>query len=73
MSHTRMTTLAVILSELSPLDGFRCNSVSALYLEDPLEYNNDTSQLCRTGHDDVSCTRMTTLIFMLSELPSLDG
>ena len=25
-------------------------------------------QLCRTGHDDVSCTRMTTLAFILPEL-----
>ena len=30
-------------------------------------------QLCRTGHDNVSRTRMTTLIFILSELSSLDG
>ena len=34
----------------------------------PFEYNLDTSQLCRTGHDDVSRTRMTTLAFILSEL-----
>ena len=33
-----------------------------------LEYNHDISQLCRTGHDDVSRTRMTTLAFILSEL-----
>ena len=31
------------------------------------------SQLCRTGHDDVSRTRMTTLAFMFSELFPLDG
>ena len=72
MSRTRMTTLAFILSELFPLDGFRCNFVSAPYLENRLEYNHDTSQLCRTGHDDVSHTKMTTLIFILSELSSLD-
>ena len=29
MLHTRMTTLDFILSELFPLDGFRCNFVSA--------------------------------------------
>ena len=29
VSRTRMTTLAFILSELFPLDGFRCNFVSA--------------------------------------------
>ena len=38
-----------------------------------LEYNHDTSQLCRTGHEDVSHIRMTTLIFILSELSSLHG
>ena len=38
-----------------------------------LEYNHDTSQLCRTGHDDVARTRMTTLGFILSELFPLDG
>ena len=37
-----------------------------------LEYNNDTSQLYRTGHDDVSRTRMTTLAFILSDLFPLD-
>ena len=72
MLRTRMTTLAFTLSELFPLGGFRCNFVPALLLEYPLEYNHDTSQLCRTGHDDVSRTRMTTLIFILSELSSLD-
>ena len=41
--------------------------------EYPLEYNHDTSQLCRTGHDDVLHTRMTTLAFILSELFPLDG
>ena len=47
MLRTRMTTLAFVLSELFPLDVFRCNFVSAY----PLEYNHDTSQLYRTGHD----------------------
>ena len=72
VSRTRMTTLAFILSELFPLDCFRCNFMSALYLEYPLEYNHDTSQLCRTGHEDVSYTKMTTLAFILSELLLLD-
>ena len=36
-------------------------------------YNHDTSQVCRTDYDDVSRTRMTTVIFILSELFSLDG
>ena len=62
---SKMTTLAFILSELFPLDGFRCNFVSASQLKSRLECNHDTSQLCRTGQDDVSRrTRMTTLIFV---------
>ena len=75
VSRTRMTTLTFILSELFPLDCFRCNFVSALKLEYPLEYNHDTSLLCtcRTGHDDVSRTRMTTLAFTLSELCPFGG
>ena len=47
--------------------------MSGLYLEYPLEYKHDTSQLFRTGHDDVLYTRMTILAFILSELFSLDG
>ena len=31
--------------------------VSAQLLEYRSEYFDDTSQLCRTGHDDVSCTK----------------
>ena len=73
MSHTRMATLTVIRFELFPLDHFSCNFVSALYLKYPLEYNHDTSQLCRTGYDNVSRTRITTLAFILSELFALDG
>ena len=49
---------------------FSCIFVSTLYLEYPLEYNHDTSQLCRTGHDDMSRTRMTTsLSYFLSYFP----
>ena len=39
--------------------------MSALELEYPLEYNHDALQLCKTDHDDVSRTRMTTLAFIL--------
>ena len=46
MSRTRITTLAFILSELLPLDGLRCNFVSAPYLEYLLLYYHDTIQLC---------------------------
>ena len=59
--------------KMSPLRCFLCIFVSALLLEYPSEYNHDTSQLCRTGHDDMSRTRMTTLAFILSELFPLDG
>ena len=73
MLHTGMATFAFVFSELFPLDHFRCNFVFDKKLEYPLEYNHDTSKLCRTGHDDVSRTRMTTLAFILSELFPLDG
>ena len=46
---------------------------SYLLLEYPLEYVHDISQLGRTGHDDVSQSRMETLTFILSELFPLDG
>ena len=69
MSGTRMTTLTFILSELFPLDGFRCNFTSAPYLECLwyiiiILYSYD-----KLGN--VSHTRMTTLTFILPELPSL--
>ena len=73
MSHTRLASLAVILPELLTLDHFRFNFVSAPLLEYSLEYNHDTSLLCRTAHDDVLHTRMTTLAFILSELLALNG
>ena len=73
MSCTRMTTLAFILSEFLSLDCFRCNLVSAPSLEYPLIYYHDTSQLCRTGLDNVSRTKMTTLAFILFKLLLLDG
>ena len=47
------------------------SSATPLSAEFWLEYNHDTSQLCRTGHDDVSRTRMTSW-FILSELFPLD-
>ena len=65
--------LAFILSDLFPLDGFRCNFVSAPYLENRLEYFHDTLWLYSTGHDDVSHTRMATVTIILSELFPLDG
>ena len=68
MSRTRMATLAVILSELFPLDCFRCSFVSAPLFENRLVYYHDTLQLSRTGLDDVSRTRKANLAFILSEL-----
>ena len=68
MLRTRMTTLAFIISELLPLDGFRCNFVFASKLKNRFEYFDDTLQLYGTGHDDVSHTKMTTLAVILAEL-----
>ena len=39
--------------------------------ESPLVYYHNTSQFCRTHLDNVSRIKMTTLSFILSELPSL--
>ena len=72
MSHTRRITPAFILSEWFPIYGFRCSFVTAPYLECPLIYYYDTLQLQQTGHDNVSCTRMSTLAFILSMLFPLD-
>ena len=73
MSLTRMIAHAFILSELFPLDGFRCNFVSVPYLEYTLVYYHDTLQLCRTGYGGVSRLRIITLAFILFELFPLDG
>ena len=73
MSHTRKTTLAFILPELYPLDGFSCSFVSARELVYPWECYHHTSQLCRTDHDNVLHTRKTTLAVILSGLYPLDG
>ena len=45
--------------------------VSNQNLEYPLEYFDDTSQLCRTGHDEVSRTKMRALALILSEVSPL--
>ena len=45
--------------------------LSSLKLENGLEYFDDTSQLCRSGHDDVSRTRMSAHTLMLFELSPL--
>ena len=68
MSRTRMTTLALLLLELSPFVLFKIDFSSALSLEYPLEYFDGTWQKCRTGLDDVSRSRMTTLPFLLLAL-----
>ena len=68
MSLTRMTTVLFLLLELLPFVLFEKYFSSALKLESPLEYFDDTWQKCRTGPDNVSCTRMTTLPFLLLAL-----
>ena len=54
--------------ELSPFVLFEIDFSSALLLEYPFEYLDDTWQKCRTGPDDMSRTRMTTLTFLLFAL-----
>ena len=39
--------------------------LSAQELEYHMEYFDDTSRLCRTGHDDVSRTKMGALALLL--------
>ena len=43
------------------------------YLKTVWNKFDDTLQLCRTGHDNVSHTGTATLAFILSELFALDG
>ena len=68
MLHTRMTTLAFLLLELSPFILFEIDFSSALYLEYTLEYFDGIWQKCNTGPDDVSRIRMTILTFLLLAL-----
>ena len=68
VSHTRLTTLAFLLLELSPFVLFEKDFVSALQFKYLLEYFDGTWQKCRTGPDDVSRTRMTSLAFLLLAL-----
>ena len=65
MSCIVMTTLAFLLLELSPFILFEIDFVSTLLLNYPLEYFDGTCYKCRTRLGDVSCTRMTTLPFLL--------
>ena len=58
---TRITTVAFLLLDLSPLLVFKFCFVSALQLEYPSQYFDDSWQKCRTVRDDVSPTRMATL------------
>ena len=48
-----------------------CLSVNIFESAPKLEYFDDTSQLCRTGHDDVSHTKMRALTLILFELSPL--
>ena len=68
VSHTRLTYVAFLLLELSTIVLFEKDFFSALLLEYPLEYFDGTWQNCRTGPDDVSGTKMTTLPFLLLDL-----
>ena len=72
MSRTKMRALALILLSYLPSGAFLCISVYALLLEYSMEYNHETSRLCRIGHDNASRTRMATLAFILYETFPLD-
>ena len=50
------------------LDVYRGRKTTNQQQQCPLENDHDISQLCRTGHDNVSRTRMATLAFILSKL-----
>ena len=52
MSHTGMTALACILSELFPLDCLSCIAFSFEYRQDCFY---ETLQFCRRGCDNVLC------------------
>ena len=68
MLHTRMTTLPSLLLALSP---FVMSDSDYPLILCPLCKSKtlyDTWQKCRTGPDDVLCTRMTTLPFLLLAL-----
>ena len=75
MSHTRMTTLPFLFLALSPFIIFEsdnalisrplCKSYTLLNIIMIL------GKTCRTGQDNVSCTRMKTLAFLLLELSPL--
>ena len=62
MSHTRMTTLAFILSDLFHLDCLSCN---ALYYEYRQGYFHETIRFCRRGSDNASYVQnMATVMFI---------
>ena len=63
-----MTTLAFLILELSPFVLLEIDFSKFLSLEYPLEYFDGTWQKCRTGPDDLSLTRMTTLPVLLLAL-----
>ena len=48
-------TLAFLFSELFSLVYFRHDFVSSRLHEYPLKHYHDTSEICRTGHEAVSC------------------
>ena len=57
-----MTTLACILSELSPLDCLSCSAVYFAYRQD---YFHETIQFCRRGRDNMSYIKnMAALMFI---------
>ena len=68
MSCTRMTTLAFLILEIFFCFAFKIDFLSALSLKYSSKYFDSILLKCRTGQDGVSCTRMTTLLFLFLAL-----
>ena len=67
VTHTGMTTLACILSELFPLDCLCCSALCFEYCQDCY---HETTRFCRRGHDKVlRIKNMAALMFILPVPP----
>ena len=66
MSHTGMTTLALILSELFPLDCLGCNVLYFEYRQDKL---HETIRFCRGGRENVSRIKNIVALMFIHPVP----
>ena len=71
MLCTRMVTLVFMLLEFSLFTSFLPDSC-LLIVDYILKYFHDASRTCRTGHENVLCTGIKTLAFLLFELFPFD-